>query len=224
MFGQVPPTPYDITFSLFGIPIRVHPMFWLIAVVLGWAAQRPDLIVIWVMCLFLSILVHELGHALMSRAFGNSPHIVLYHMGGYAAYQPTYGHSYWKSIAILIAGPFAGFLLYGVSKLIAYLYFQANVIPTVQVQFALIQLEWINLIWGFINLLPVYPLDGGQILRDVLSLLRLRGALTWTFRVGFLCAILVAILFLQRQAIYPAVFFGFLAAMNFKLHEESSRY
>jgi stage IV sporulation protein FB len=58
MFGTVAPTPYDLRFSLFGIPVRVHPFFWLVSLVMGWSPHAPQLMVVWVACVFVSILVH----------------------------------------------------------------------------------------------------------------------------------------------------------------------
>ena len=67
MFGNVTPTPFDLNFSLFGIPVRIHPFFWLVAILTGWNPYLPKLIVIWVACFFVSILVHEMGHALTAK-------------------------------------------------------------------------------------------------------------------------------------------------------------
>ncbi|MEZ6147021.1 MAG: hypothetical protein R3B91_16710 [Planctomycetaceae bacterium] len=83
MFGPVQPTPYDLTFSLFGIPVRVIAWFWLTAVILGFSSVHigPEYLLAWVAIVFVSILVHELGHALVAAAFGYPPRILLYHFG-----------------------------------------------------------------------------------------------------------------------------------------------
>src|SRR5579859_6601187 len=109
MLGNVAPTPFDLNFSLFGIPVRVHPLFWVVMAVLGWSAREPKLIFLFVVCAFVSVLIHELGHALTAKFFGSQPHIVLYAFGGYAAHQPIWGKSTGRTILILIAGPGAGF-------------------------------------------------------------------------------------------------------------------
>lgn len=64
MFG-VPETPYDLRFQLLGMPVRVHPLFWLVAAMLGWRNENIPLVLIWVGCVFVSILVHEYGHGLV---------------------------------------------------------------------------------------------------------------------------------------------------------------
>ena len=76
-------TQYDLRFSVLGIPVRVHPTFWFIGLLLGSATPQLSLVAIWIGCLFLSILVHELGHALAARSFGWPPDIVLHGFGGY---------------------------------------------------------------------------------------------------------------------------------------------
>src|SRR5882724_4686339 len=82
-------TNYDLRFRLFGTPVRVHPFFWLLAAILGWdLVNLPDgflFLFIWVICCFLSILLHEFGHVWMGRAFGaHDSYIVLYSFGGLA--------------------------------------------------------------------------------------------------------------------------------------------
>jgi hypothetical protein len=71
---------------MFGIPIRVHPMFWLMSVILGYSTIQDgfEYLIIWVACVFVSILIHELGHVIMGRFFGADGHIVLYSFGGLA--------------------------------------------------------------------------------------------------------------------------------------------
>src|SRR5438067_1873655 len=102
MFGTVAPTPYDLRFSIFGIPVRVHPLFWVVTLLFASQGQHdPKLMLIGVVCFFASILVHELGHALTAQYFGWPPHIVLYSCGGYASYTPTWGHTTARNILIL---------------------------------------------------------------------------------------------------------------------------
>ncbi|MEI7781482.1 MAG: site-2 protease family protein, partial [Planctomycetota bacterium] len=88
------PTPADLRFPVRGIPVRVSAWFWVAAALLGWNVcqglaegdQRELLryLAAWVGVVFASILVHEMGHALAYRMFGQSAHIVLYHFGGLA--------------------------------------------------------------------------------------------------------------------------------------------
>ena len=175
-FGSAEPTPYDLRFSLLGIPVRVHPFFWLFSAMMGWAARDLGGTAVWVVCVFVSILVHEFGHALVLRAQGMSPEVVLHAFGGYAAHYDHRRTTTWQRVTMLFAGPAAGFLLYALVRLLWSLpAFQAWMNPEAidtQGKYRLLQalghLQFINLWWGLINLLPVFPLDGGQMTRELL--------------------------------------------------------
>ncbi len=230
MFGQVNETEFDLRFSLFRIPVRVHPGFWLMAVIMGSRLlQEIDglmLVAIWVAVVFISILVHEMGHALAVRYFRWEPHIVLYHFGGYAAYHPPWGQTHWQSIFISFAGPGAGFLLYGIVRLFEFWYVQDINRLNWFVLFAIYQLKYVNLWWGLINLLPVLPLDGGRIAGDVFQLSKIRQPWDWTFKTGMLVSGATAAYFLmhyQEYGLYPGILFGFLFVTNLQMFQQQGR-
>jgi stage IV sporulation protein FB len=166
-------TQYDVRFRLFGFPVRVHPFFWIGALLLGfrYAEIRPEFVLIWIAVMFVSILVHELGHAFAFRRYGAGADIILYAFGGLAV--PTFVISgRGRRVLIALAGPFAGFLLCGAvygSNLVLEWGQQSNGLPAngPHVWFLYYSLVWINLWWGVFNLLPVYPLDGGQVSREL---------------------------------------------------------
>ena len=175
-FGTAEPTPFDLRFNLLGIPVRVHPFFWLFSAMMGWVPHDPGSTAVWVACVFLSILVHEFGHALVLRAQGMDPEVVLHAFGGYASHHNDRRTSTWQRLVMLFAGPGAGFLLYALVRLLwSVPGFREWLSPgqmETQGQMWLLQalgyLQFINLWWGLINLLPVYPLDGGQMARELL--------------------------------------------------------
>lgn len=179
MLGDVAPTPQDIQFRILGIPCRIHVYFWIVAVLFALPQQRGlpgNLIIALTLsrmaCLLVSILVHEMGHALLIRRAGFQPHIVLHGFGGYAMYQPHRPIRPALAIAISLAGPAAGFILYGIVKAFALAVPMENLrisVTTVVLADAIQQLEFINLYWGLVNLLPIYPLDGGQVARTGLT-------------------------------------------------------
>src|SRR5438445_9974400 len=150
MLGNVAPTPFDLRFSLFGIPVRVHPFFWLFSVIMGWDPRNPNRVLIWVACVFVSILVHELGHALTARSYGWPPHIVLHTFGGYASFQPTHGYTTGRAILILLAGPGAGFILFGAICGLELFLEHRQIVPSRMAQLALADMEWINLACGLV--------------------------------------------------------------------------
>src|SRR5690349_4781192 len=106
-------TRFDLRFSIFGIPVRVHPLFWLMTLLFGGAVGNPITLLIWVAVVFISILTHELGHALTMRFFGQPARIIL-HLSGGLAIPDSWGHGSAlttnEQILMLLAGPGAGFL------------------------------------------------------------------------------------------------------------------
>jgi stage IV sporulation protein FB len=174
-FSAAEPTPFDLRFTLLGIPVRVHPFFWLFSAMMGWS-EDPRITAVWVACVFVSILVHEFGHALVLRAQGMDPEVVLHAFGGYASHHDYRRTSTWQRLVMLFAGPGAGFLLYALVLLLlkipgvnAWLHpRQFSTVGQAGLSLAAVFLLQINLWWGLINLLPVFPLDGGQMARELL--------------------------------------------------------
>lgn len=176
MLFNFAPTAYDWNFTLFGFRVRVHPMFWLISLLFGYnfSDTRPPAMniaftCIGVACVFVSILVHELGHAFLIRYEGFVPEIVLHGFGGYAIYQPYRTIRPGMRIAISFAGPAAGFIFYALMCVVKELLREfAPERPSelfYLLWYAVSLLQMINLWWGLFNLLPIFPLDGGQIAR-----------------------------------------------------------
>lgn len=66
------------------IPITIYPSFWIMAVVIAILLGQADIVktLIWVPVILISILFHELGHALTALLFGRKPRIELVAMGG----------------------------------------------------------------------------------------------------------------------------------------------
>src|SRR3954451_7375602 len=86
MFFEPERTAYDLRFRMLGTEVRVHPLFWLVSFFMGANLSKLGFgyVVLWVGCVFVSILLHELGHVLVGRLFGSEGHIVLYSLGGLA--------------------------------------------------------------------------------------------------------------------------------------------
>jgi len=216
MFGSASPTPYDLRFAIGRIPVRVHPLFWLLSALLGWSG--PDLrgTLLWVLCVFLSVLIHELGHAWTAQAYGLRPQIVLHAFGGYAAYQGTERQSAWQRILILIAGPAAGFALCALAILARFALEASQRTSTILAdQPFLVQglahLVYINLWWGLLNLLPIYPLDGGQIARELFRLWSPWHGLRWSLCLSLVCGGLLAFYFFNRNQHFTGLLFASMA-------------
>lgn len=111
--------------------------------------------------LAVSILVHELGHSFAFRRYGTESHIVIHLFGGYSSPDSAQRLSHREWVIIALAGPGAAFVLLGAPAWLLlnfgpWLHDYAFTIATVLVYF--------NIFWGALNLLPVWPLDGGRVL------------------------------------------------------------
>lgn len=229
-------TAYDLNFQVLGIPVRVHPMFWAVAALFGMSLQEPGRLLTWVVVVFASVLVHELGHAIVARYFGCQPWITLYGFGGLASFRPTFSDAS-KHILILLAGPGAGFL-FAAGVLTAVLASgHATFLPLPHVDVlvgsgSLIlnprmgDLVWflltVNIFWGIINLLPVYPLDGGQIARYVFRSLNPRQGDRQSLWLSVLAGGLLAALGLTTGNIFIGIFFGYLAFNSYQALQGSA--
>ena len=229
-------TAYDLNFRLLGIPVRIHPFFWAVAALLGWSDQNFSHILIWVACVFVSILVHEFGHGLTARALDRQhPSIVLYAMGGLCHYDRDHS-SPWRRLGILIMGPGAGFLfciLVGILGLVILGIKPTYVLGLTPIETALVHQppQWvsplvfdayqdllvINLFWGVFNLLPIYPLDGGQMLHTVLSMRNRREGPRWSYVVSIGFATLVATYLYTHDQTINALLIAYLGLINFQL-------
>ncbi len=149
------------------IPVRVHATFLLMAAVLGMGGGNVISDVSWVAVVFVSVLIHELGHAGVGILFGLQPRIDLHGMGGTTSWANHLPLSHGKRIAISLAGPFAGFAFGALAFTLALL----GAFPRSELgQLVHGQLLYVNIGWGVVNLLPMLPLDGGNVMTQLLHI------------------------------------------------------
>jgi hypothetical protein len=160
-------TNWNLRFRLAGFPVEVHPSFFIVAVLLALGRTDVRLILVWVGVVFVSILIHELGHALAGYSFGLSPRIYLYAMGGLTSWSTGRSLTEPRSILVSLAGPGAGLL---VGSLVWTLVWSRPFELTLLGEVAARDLLWANVGWSLLNLLPLLPLDGGNVMRSVVHL------------------------------------------------------
>jgi len=156
-----------LRFRLGSFPVSVYPSFLLAAALLGYVWMDAwQTLLIWIGVVFVSVLVHELGHAVVALAFGGRPEIRLEGFGGVTFPRLPQPPSAWKQIVLSVAGPVAGLGL-GLAA-----WALGRVLPpepgspsaTVLLLFQVTSIDW-----AILNLLPVLPLDGGHVLQAVIE-------------------------------------------------------
>lgn len=162
---------------LFGSQIRVHVTFFLLLAWIGIAAYAqgglPAAVVgvAFILAIFGCVVAHEYGHALMARRFGIATRdITLLPIGGLARLERMPEEPS-REIAVALAGPAVN-LLIAVALIVL---LGARVDPAVmaiedpRIDF-LARLAGVNLFLALFNLVPAFPMDGGRVLRALLSL------------------------------------------------------
>ncbi len=189
------------------IPVSIHFFFWITAAIIGLLNSGSVIgTLVWVFVILVSVLIHEMGHATTALFFGLQPRIELVALGGLTYHQGD-KLPFWKQFIIVLNGPLFGFTLF----LIAWFLLK---IPALAIGFlggVLTLFFWVNLIWTILNLVPVMPLDGGQLLRIVLESFFGAKGFRYSLIIGIVIAGAIAIFFFlyHQHFLIGALFFLF---------------
>lgn len=200
-------TPGTLQFPLGPFTVLIRPSFWLIMALFGGLGRGASIkgVLTFVVVAFISVLVHELGHALTGRMFGAGSWIELYSFGGLTHHDRML--SRWRDVLMAAAGPGFGFVLYFLATLLL-----PRLHPESMYVQPLMMLQIINLYWGLLNLLPILPLDGGRVLAGVLGPSRRRLARY----IGTGIAVIAVAYGLSIKDLWLVILFGMLAVQNFQ--------
>ena len=209
----------NLTFRLGKIPVRVLPSFFITTVILnfGLAQTDPRKLLVWLAIVLASVLVHELGHAFTGIAFGLQPRIDLHGFGGTTSWATAERISSAKRIVISLAGPGMGFVAG-----FAVMAFRAasGSVPTEAgaslAEFAYGNLLYVNFGWGILNLLPMLPLDGGNVLTHALDIAMPGRGERPARLVSLVVAALATAGALVAQSWWPALLGGTFVASNWR--------
>jgi Zn-dependent protease len=173
--------------KLFGVEIRVHFTFvflllfiWMAESAMKGTSTPGGRVLALVGIVFGSVVVHELGHALVAMREGlHARAIILLPIGGITLLEesqpgaPIVAGARWKrDVMIALAGPLVNIVIALIAGVIVLVNFpQANLWmkPFIHSNHLLRSLVWTNLYLGAFNLLPAYPMDGGHVLRAIFS-------------------------------------------------------
>jgi len=260
LLQQPAESPYDVRFNLFGFFTRISWTFWLVAVVLGYdfvqlteqiyrqnSPGRIPLLIVWVAMMAISILIHELGHAIAFRRFGFDSSIVLYYLGGLASPTASFrgGRSRQRfegreEVIVAAAGP-----VFQIGSAIIVImvanYFNYRVVSLAMLPgplsafgafvrgrefenafvFGIVNFYvWPSIAWGILNLLPVLPLDGGRICKGLVEMQG--GATSTAIWISVVTAAVVAVYAFNSQQTILAIFFASMAISNYQTIQPSN--
>lgn len=211
----------SLRFRLGPFPVTVEPSFFIISVLLALSRiDHPLSLVSWVLVVFVSVLWHELGHAAAFRIFGHAPSITLYSMGGLTHGGAGGRLTPLRSVTVSLAGPFFGFLLGG---LVWGLERAAGPLPAGFAQVLVADLLWVNVGWGVVNLLPLWPLDGAQALKGGLELVMPGRAERLVLMISVATAALTGVVALSFGWIWGALVPAWLGVESWKRLQHGGR-
>lgn len=151
-----------------GIDLYLHATFLLL---LAYGAVQGIDVLLLVTAVFGCIVLHELGHALTARLYGiPTRDITLYPIGGVARLERM-PRAPGAEFLITLAGPLVNVAIAVTLALVIGLigFFQTGFRGSLVLDF-LSQLMWVNVVLAVFNMIPAFPMDGGRILRALLTL------------------------------------------------------
>jgi Zn-dependent protease len=208
----------DGSFRLFrfsGIDVFLHWSWFLVAAYIVTSRVGNYSSPVWnaveYLALFVIVLMHEFGHSLACRSVGgHSDQIVLWPLGGVAYVAPPQrpGAQLWS----IAAGPLVNVALIPVFYVLVRVAEARGLAMSNPDLFeCLVTVQWINIVLLVFNLLPIYPLDGGQILRSVLwYIMGPINSVLVAAGIGFVGGAGLVVLGLSRGSIFLALIAGFL--------------
>lgn len=229
-----------IRFTLFGVQVSIHPTLWLTLAILGRAYMVSNMVelmsaLLFIIAAFVVLLAHEMGHALVGRHLGGGqPVVYLAWLGGDCTNESA-RLTRLQGVAMTAAGPLASLAVGLVAYLGLCLYvgdfalgsalsvgFAFGVMPAEVLMsypplamFFFFYLVEVSCWWTLLNLLPIFPLDGGQIMQ---GLMKSRAQM---HAISLAVAVVLAVTFAVLGLWLLSIFMILLAVLNHKLHQES---
>jgi len=173
----------------------------------------PPRALLWIPILFLSVLLHEAGHAVAIALFGFGPsRIALSGFGGVTVNQRE--SRGWKEIVISVAGPLTSLGL----AMLAALLSKGSLMRDPMMASLLPLMAWANRSWAIFNMIPIYPLDGGQVLRNLCRLMmRERRALLTATAISLALTVALAIYALLNRMMFLTMLSLLLLSQNYQV-------
>ncbi|MEP7354229.1 MAG: site-2 protease family protein [Acidobacteriota bacterium] len=208
-----------------GVPVRFHFTFLLLlgyVAITGLSHSSGSTFALYVLGLFASVLLHELAHASAARACGVSTlEIVMFPIGGLSRLERRLYPG--EELLVALAGPAANFAISG--GLFGYMLakhlpvdIDITALLTPSADNVIERLAFANLLLAGFNLIPAFPMDGGRVLRALLSYLKPEDQATsmaaWMGRMVAISMGLYGLIFSQFPLVFSAFFIWLGAAQE----------
>ncbi len=153
-----------MNFTFLKIPVHIHPSFWILVLLFSGIIESLTIAsFFYVFIIFISLIVHEYGHGLVALYFDGSPKIELHAFGGTTYHNNNLTKK--QDFLITLAGPLSESILI----IIPYYFLKFQIFHYHYANYFLFLTYKINLFWCLVNLIPIYPLDGGRLCKYLLS-------------------------------------------------------
>jgi Zn-dependent protease len=207
-----------LTFFRQSLPIQIHPLFLVLALMIGWLNAGTVLgTALWALVIFFSVLVHEFGHAVVGLAFDQKPAITLFGMGGLTERRRPTKLKPWKEFLLVFCGPLFGFIL----ALLAKGALEVTPPKLEIVRYCLTITYVVNLFWTILNLFPIHPMDGGKLSMIVLEyFFGIRG-IKISLALSFILGAVFGLLFLFFNQIFIGALFLLFAFESWRSFQGS---
>jgi Zn-dependent protease len=194
-------------FRIAGIPVRIEVTFFVFAFLIGYTAERPSIVFYWIPIAFVSILLHEFGHAIAAKSFGDRPTVTVAGLGGLTTFSPR--HTRAELLTITLAGPLSALVLLGIPSLLLQQSSWTDPFndPNGNHYAFATLLVWVNVYWSMVNLLPILPLDGGAVVAHVFGRVRAQ-------QLSVPVALVAGYVAFLHGLPFAALFAGFFALQN----------
>lgn len=227
-----------IHFTLFGIPVYIRPSFWVVLAIFGGILNTSsvnELIypALFVIAGFIAILSHEMGHALVGQKLGGGYQTILLELFGGMTHSQGMQLTRGGRIIMILAGPLMTFLLGLICLLVTWQIISPvmiennmniwNLVLMPELAFAispkLLIFSYLIMIgewWTILNLLPIYPLDGGQLMAQLIR------SPKKVFMIGSIIAIFIALAgYIYLHSFFITAFMILFAYSNFREYKNA---
>ena len=228
-----------IRFTLFGVQVSIHPTLWLTLAFLGgamWITSVVDVmcVALFIVSAFVVLLAHEMGHALVGRCLGGGePCVFLAWMGGDCTNE-TARLTRVQGVVMTLAGPLSSLAIgffamvamgcyignMGLAMAYAGRFALGHLVPEAVLNhpampmFLFFFLIEVSCWWTVLNLLPIFPLDGGQIMQGLMK------SRFQMHSISLAAAVVMAVAAAVLGLWLLMVFMVLLAVLNHRLRQE----